>query len=428
MTAGALRMTAVLIVACAPSPAPRPVAAPAPSHATSPRPELKRDVGDRTIRVLLAPGLTPRLSASTAWRLYESDGVSLSARGLASESWKLERDGRRIRAIRPDGVVTIWQSALVARVVDAGFVTFNNRRYRGDIRVSSSDSGFVVVNTVTIEDYLRGVVPAEIGRNRPATESAAVQAQAVAARSYAYTHLVEGARVWDVTAGTQDQVYDGVEGEAVVSNTAVDATRGLVLLYAGRVVNAPFHSTCGGQTAEAPEVWRAVGEPYLRRVSDRIPGTADRFYCDAAPRFRWTKTIEGAELNAAMDAYLKTYTVVPGGHPGRVRDIRVLNTTPSGRVAQMAVETDRGSFLVRGNDTRYVLRTLGGEILNSTYFSAVAEQGPDGSLARLVVRGSGYGHGVGMCQWGAIGRARAGQDVRTILQAYYPGTELGTVN
>ena len=423
-------MTALMLLACAPSPAPRIIAAaaPTPSHASSSRAELNRDVGDRTIRVLLSPGLTPKISATTTWRLYEADGVSLSARGLANEPWKLERQGRQVRAIRSDGVPTVWQAALVARVVDAGYVSFNGRRYRGELKVSSSDSGFVIVNTVTIEDYLRGVVPAEIGRNRPASESAAVEAQAVAARSYAYTHLVEGARVWDVTAGTQDQVYDGVEGEAPVSNAAVDATRGLAILYAGRVVNAPFHSTCGGETAEAPDVWRTAGEPYLRRVSDRIPGTADRYYCDVAPRFRWVKTIEGADLNAAMDAYLKTYTAIPGGHPGRVRDVRVINTTPGGRVAQMAVETDRGSFLVRGNDTRYVLRTLGGEILNSTYFSAVAEQGADGSLGRLVIRGSGYGHGVGMCQWGAIGRARAGQDVRTILQAYYPGTQLGTVN
>jgi len=79
---------------------------------------------------------------------------------------------------------------------------------------------------------------------------------------------------------------------------------------------------------------------------------------------------------------------------------------------------------LQGNDVRYVLRTSGGELLNSTYFSTEVTSGPDGKLSRLTIRGYGYGHGVGMCQWGAIGRARAGQDFRTILRTYFPGTSV----
>jgi len=84
-----------------------------------------------------------------------------------------------------------------------------------------------------------------------------------------------------------------------------------------------------------------------------------------------------------------------------------------------------GNFSLRGNDIRFVLRPPGGEILNSTYFSVETSQASNGSLGKLTIRGNGYGHGVGMCQWGAIGRARAGQDVRTILRTYYPGTTIG---
>ena len=87
--------------------------------------------------------------------------------------------------------------------------------------------------------------------------------------------------------------------------------------------------------------------------------------------------------------------------------------------------TDRGTYAVRANDIRYVLRSSGAEILNSTYFSVNTETGRDGSLVRVVLRGNGYGHGVGMCQWGAIGRARTGQTARSILAAYYPGTTVG---
>lgn len=89
------------------------------------------------------------------------------------------------------------------------------------------------------------------------------------------------------------------------------------------------------------------------------------------------------------------------------------------------VETDRGSFALRGNDIRFVMRTAGGAILNSTYFSVAAKHADGGLAGGVVFRGRGYGHGIGMCQWGAIGRARAGQSFRTILATYYPGTSLG---
>src|SRR6185312_3050364 len=113
--------------------------------------------------------------------------------------------------------------------------------------------------------------------------------------------------------------------------------------------------------------------------------------------------------------YLATYTNVPGKTPGKAMAITVGSRTTSGRVGTVTITTDRGNYVVRGNDVRYVLRAPGGEILNSTLFSIDATPAADGSIARLVLHGNGYGHGVGMCQWGAIGRARAGQDFLPIL-------------
>ena len=120
--------------------------------------------------------------------------------------------------------------------------------------------------------------------------------------------------------------------------------------------------------------------------------------------------------------YLRAYAQVPEGPVGDVRDITVEGRTASGRVSAVVLQTTRGRFRVQANDIRYVLRTPGGELLNSTYFSPEVVRSSDGRLARLTVRGRGYGHGVGMCQWGAVGRARAGQDFRTILGTYFPGT------
>jgi stage II sporulation protein D len=208
----------------------------------------------------------------------------------------------------------------------------------------------------------------------------------------------------------------------------VRATQGLVIRFGGAVVSAPYHSACGGSTAEPQELWQATPEPYLRRVSDRIPGTVDRYYCDIAPRFRWAREYDAVTLESVLSRYLRTYArpAAPGtrtgGGVGAVHALTVEGRTPSGRVETLAVATDAGRFLLRGNDIRFALRSAGGEILASTYFSVDAAAAGDGRLTRVTFRGNGNGHGVGMCQWGAVGRARAGQDFRAILRAYFPGT------
>jgi stage II sporulation protein D (peptidoglycan lytic transglycosylase) len=304
------------------------------------------------------------------------------------------------------------------------FVVWNGKRYRGELVISATDSGLLVVNRLTMDDYLRGVVPLEIG-NRTAAEFAAVQAQAVAARTYAYKHL-NNARAFDMYSTVQDQVYGGVDAEKPQADSAITTTRDIVVLYAGQPISTPYHSTCGGTTAAVTEVWyNQPDEPYLRPVSDKIPGS-DRFYCEPSPRFRWTASFDGPTLRAVMEKYLANYTNAPKVSVGRITDIREEGRTPSGRVAALTVETDSGSYRLRGNDIRFVLRDPKGAILNSTYFDFTREV-TGGEVASLSVNGRGYGHGIGMCQWGAIGRARAGQNYRTILETYYQGTTIGRI-
>lgn len=417
-------------------PAPKPEAPPAaPKPEEVPRdeaPDFRRE-GGRDVRVALATTTPqPGLAATGAWRLFD-DREGVLVRGRPGESWSVEQQGGQLRAVRSDGFAAAWsRGPLVLRADrDDDFVLYNGRRYRGVLRYFAADDGVgvMVVNALSVEQYLRGVVPQEIGGNRTTLEQAAVEAQAVAARSYTYVRLAaaggSGARHvnYDVVASTSDQVYGGVDGERAFGDAAVASTAGLVLKYGGRTVDAPYSASCGGETASAEEVWRTGAQAYLRRVSDRIPGT-QRYYCDPSPRFAWTRTLESAELDAAVRQYLRNYVNVPASGPGHVTAVVVEGRTPSGRVATLRIDTDAGRYLLRGNDVRYVLRPPGGEILNSTYFS-VEPDGGAGALRRLVIRGNGWGHGIGMCQWGAIGRARAGQDFRTILRTYYPGTELG---
>jgi stage II sporulation protein D len=388
----------------------------------------RASASDRTVRVGLLITPQPHISATSEWALLDESTGRPLAEPTAGQTWRIERSGRALRAVSPNGRTSAWiTGSLIARASREALVTMNGKRYRGELLLVPSDTGIEVVNRVRMDDYLRGVVPLEIGTSAE-RDIAAIEAQAVTARSYAYVHIGNSSpsRPYDVTASVRDQLYGGADVETPVSNAAIDETRGLVLQYAGRVVNAPYHSACGGSTAAADEIWRTQDEPYLQSVSDRIPGT-DRYYCDIAPRFRWTRTLDAATLREALVKYLGTYTAVPGPYPGNPTDVAVDTRTASGRVGTLKIATDRGNYVLRGNDVRYVLRPPGGEILNSTNFTVETTTANDGSLLRIVLRGTGYGHGVGMCQWGAIGRARAGQDFRTILRTYYPGTTVGSI-
>jgi stage II sporulation protein D len=381
-------------------------------------------VDEQLVRVALAidvPAAT--LSGTSEWGIYDTDGsTTLAAPG---EAWRFVHDGGHIRAVRPDGTgIKFHPGPLVVRPSAwGGFVVHAGRRYRGELVIHASAAGLTVVNRLPVDEYLKGVVPMEIGIERRMGEFAAVEAQAVAARSYAYVRLAgPGEQRWyDLRPTVVDQVYGGVNAETIVGTRAVESTAGLVLKYDGRTVNAPYHSTCGGTTAEAPEAWPTRGEPFLQRVSDRVPGT-DRFYCDISPRFRWTRQVPRDRLDATVARYLREYAAVPARGPGHVRGVAVVSRTPSGRVQSVEIMTARGGpYTLRGNDARFVLRAAGGEILNSSYFD-VESAASGGRLTHLTLHGVGFGHGVGMCQWGAIGRARAGQDFRTILGIYFPGT------
>jgi stage II sporulation protein D len=384
-----------------------------------------RDASERIVRVLLASKQTTvHLTADGAWRVFAADGTTLVALPEPRERWVLEQEGRVVSARRDDSrSVPLRDSPVVVRPLEpGGTIGFNGRRWRGELAISASDEGLVVVNRLRMDDYLQGVVPLEIGTTALA-DVAAVEAQAVTARSYAVTRLGER-RAYDMTATTQDQVYGGADTESHVGNLAVESTRGLVLLYGGNVVNAPYHANCGGSTAAPQDSWRTSAEPYLQRVSDQIPGTT-RFYCDQAPRFRWTRTFSGDELREAIGRYVRT---LPGaaGSIGAVTNVAVTAVTPAGRVGTLTVDTDHGKWSLRGNEIRSALRTPAGDLLYSTYFSVDVVAGRSG-VERVTLHGGGNGHGVGMCQSGAIGRARAGQDFRTILRTYYPGTSVGTI-
>lgn len=365
-----------------------------------------------------------RLSATGEWTLFFPGISSPAARLSQGQELTVSRNGATL-TLSPQSDLRTAPGQVIARPLGEGsFVTWNGKRYRGDLSISATDTGLLVVNQLPMDSYLRGVVPLEIG-NRTAAEMAAVQAQAVAARTYAYKHLI-ATRAFDMYSTVQDQVYGGVDAEKPQSDDAITSTADVVVLYNGQPITTPYHSTCGGSTAAVSEVWYdQPDQPYLRPVSDRIPGTS-HFYCDPSPRFSWTQSYDGAGLRAVMEKYLAAYTNAPKTNLGRITSVKTQGHTPSGRIAALTIQTESGSYTLKGNDIRFVLRDPKGTILNSTFFDYTTSTN-GGAVSNLTINGRGYGHGIGMCQWGAIGRARAGQNYRTILETYYPGTTIGRI-
>ncbi len=338
-------------------------------------------------------------------------------------------------------------AVLVPRDADA-LIEWNGGGWRGALAVipTPDGGGLTVINEVELESYLRGVVPGEIGR--PGAEAlAAVEAQAVAARTYAVSHL--GTRVsrgFDLYADVMDQVYLGAKGEDLTADVAVAGTAGLVLTFAGQPINAYYHANCGGRSERPDAVWPRPAEDFLV-VCDDKPFAQGECFCAGGRNFTWREEWSAVDLarilRNSLPAYLDymaetprraewagdTFTPRGGGDgrtPGALRDLVVRERTTSGRIAWLDVETDAGTYHVRGDRVRWVLTPASGNptILRSAWFELdLARQGA--RLVNVVARGKGNGHGIGMCQHGALARAKAGQDFRAILAHYYPGAEVG---
>jgi stage II sporulation protein D len=314
---------------------------------------------------------------------------------------------------------------LIVRPAAAGAtLTVRNAPYRGELRIQrATGGGITVVNRLDMETYLLGVVPREIGRFDLDIYEA-IKAQAVAARTYAITYLGRRQQQgFDVFATVEDQVYGGAAAENETVNRAVRETAGEILAYDGQPITAYYHSTCAGRTAAIDEVWNNAPVPYLVSVRDVDP--SGQAYDRASSRFRWEERWTHEQLVGILNRTLADS--LGGRRISQIRDMRVLERTPSDRVRRMRIETDAGSFTVGKDRVRWILPPIRNGnptgILNSSKFDVTLTRS-GGRVTEIVAAGGGWGHGIGMCQVGAMGRARAGQDYRTILRTYYPGTEI----
>ena len=292
-------------------------------------------------------------------------------------------------------------------------VGLNKACYNGEFIVTANGNKLNAINVIDIEDYLRGVVPYEIGK-LDESKFEALKAQAVAARTYAYKHF--GSRVaqgFDVYADTRDQVYKGLHSATALTDKAVRETEGVVMTYNGEFITAYYHSTCGGET-EGVVTWGRPNHPYLQNKPDLRPdGTP---WCKESNYTEWTREFDESELRDLFQINAKEAKAnVPSF--SSIHAMNILDTLKSGRIHTLEITTNNGKFTAKADKIRWLFKR-GGTILPSSFFR-IHRNGD-----QWILKGKGFGHGVGLCQMGARARAQAGQSYIQILTHYYPGITL----
>jgi stage II sporulation protein D (peptidoglycan lytic transglycosylase) len=371
------------------------------------------------IRIGLSVGASRvELQGDSGLTILDADGV---AAGTADPGavWLVASSGQRLSA-QGQGSKVVGQGSLTFEPRTAGgLVALNGRWYRGRLTVARDRTGLTAINIVPIEDYLIGVIAAEMGK-RDSSEAEALAAQAIISRTFAIRNLGKRASDgFDLLPTVVDQAYGGVAAEYPLARWAVAHTGGQVVTWQGAPIDAFFFSTCAGQTATGTEVFAAADRPYL--VSVRDLDSDGRPYCSISPRYRWTEVWTGEQLRGILRQSLPAAAGATSEQLADLRGVRVTQRTGSDRVSRITIVLARGPIEVSGPAVRQVLHPVGQPSLRSAIFQLLETREGE-RLSRLVAEGAGAGHGVGFCQWGAVGRAREGQDASAILGAYFPGT------
>lgn len=316
--------------------------------------------------------------------------VRPSAGGLTLNGERVPAESVTIRSRGGDLVMTNGNGAGDQKPLAVG----------GSLKVLLRGTGLSLVNDVDLEEYIKGVVPAEMS---PSWHPEALKVQAVVARTYAlYQRMLNRSREYDLVATVQDQVYQGRHGVDARVQEAVEATRGIAVAYQNAPIFAAFSSTAAGPTEDAMNVW-SKDLPYLKGV--------DCPFDVNAPRYQWQATLKLQELEQAFRRQ--------GVDVGAIASLTPFAYSRAGRVTKLRILHSRGELILRGEDFR---RLIGYSVIPSTQFEVEAMGW------EIALSGRGSGHAVGLCQWGAKELAEQGYPYTTILAYYFPGTELRRVS
>jgi stage II sporulation protein D len=379
------------------------------------------------VRVLIAERTGASEVVCTGGFRVESEGGVVLMRSDDPATIRITCSRRSLQLhFEPRGTAAVAEGNIYITPLKSADLSFGGIAYPGRFSIRVADGGAVqLINVLPLETYLEGVLPHEIGNPGPEA-FAALQAQAIAARTYAIQKTKQRKdESYDVSSDVGDQVYRGNERVYQLTASAVRETRGMVLDFEGELARTYYSATCGGHTSDIRRVWpRREPARYLRGTRDRSPRDREAF-CEWTKKFRWRRSFSGKQLGVMLRNTIPAELGIPRERVGSLVDLRILERNPSGRVRRLEIVTTRGTFTVEGDRIRWAL--MGdwrrGVILPSTMFS-LHKRMQNGKLAFVSITGGGNGHGVGMCQNGAIGMARKGYTYRMILSHYYPGTSL----
>lgn len=349
--------------------------------------------------------------------IFASEGIGLKAKkGLVilTEGKKTSVDSDKVVKLYwgKKGIIvktsdkTLFEAKDTVYFQSEGPIQIGERFYRGEVRAFlSPESGLIVVNQLPLREYLYGVIPCEIGPISDETFEA-VKAQAIVARSFTLSRLGRrkgwGYGLYD--SYLRDQEYRGAGYESELSNRAVDETAGEVLIWEGEVAEALYHCCCGGKTTQG-------SRNYLIPVFD-TPGhkSGAKPFCAQSPHFSWEVTIprDSVEKMLARLKMIKEQV--------RVRSFKLKRDEKSKRVKKLWFKTDKGEVIVSGDDFRFALG------LKSQMFDMKFTK------RNVIFTGKGWGHGIGLCQDGAVAMARHGYNYREILNHYYPLLKIRRLN
>lgn len=384
------------------------------------------------------------------------------------ELWSVYREGLNLK-LQKKGE-TLSRSSIGSIILrsnnekEIGLVRFNGIRYRGELLFHGTNTGIMVVNSLPIEQYLYGVLPKELSPN---LAEEALKAQAVVCRTLA-TYRKNSSSYYDVTANTSDQVYGGYDAEQNANQDrvkeAVDNTAGEIIFYDNEIINAVFHSNAGGQTISSQAVWGGE-RPYLQPVSSPYDYYALEYAGNAnswpGNTYEWSVTFSISELQASINNWNRSRPAeqIKVGNVQSIKLIREEKDDSLNRVKEMEIIGSAGKVKITGEKARQVFQLrstlfdLTGEsslfllsgnsgaiqtsnqeklavlaangqiayldgkpkIILTKYGLEAMEQNKDG----FTFVGRGYGHGVGMSQWGAVGMAVAGYSYQEIIEYYY---------
>lgn len=284
-----------------------------------------------------------------------------------------------------------------------GILFANKKPYRGYLIVDKAGKNKInIINVVSIEDYIKGVLPKEAS---PGWHIESLKAQAVISRTYTLANFNKhSSQGFDMCSTTHCQVYGGAGIEALSCNKAVSATKGEVLTYNDKLAQTVFHANCGGRTEDPKYVWNWTGATpeYLAGVKCG--------YCSQAPHANWEKVMDEKIIREKFASY----------NIGKIKSIKVKGTTPAGSAKEIEINHAKGSLTVNAYKFRLAVDAWQ---IRSTTFDSIKKDGD-----KFVFKGKGWGHKVGLCQWGAKGMADSGKKYKQILQHYYPKTNLEKVN